>query len=80
MGGLTTEESKNLLEEALEPLRKSIDEVRKSIATANSNYNQLLKKMSSYEEGMTELINENKGLKAKLLATTNQLKSLKRII
>ena len=80
MGGLTTEESKNLLEEALEPLRKSIDEVRKSIATANSNYNQLLKKMSSYEEGMTELVNENKGLKAKLLATTNQLKSLKRII
>ena len=44
MGGLTTEESKNLLEEALEPLRKSIDEVRKSIATGNSNYNQLLKK------------------------------------
>ena len=44
MGDLTTEESKNLLEEALEPLRKSIDEVRKSIATANSNYNQLLKK------------------------------------
>ena len=80
MGGLTTEESKNLLEEALEPLRKSIDEVRKSIATANSNYDQLLKKMSSYEEGMTELVNENKGLKAKLLATTNQLKSLKRII
>ena len=44
MGGLTTEESKNLLEEALEPLRKSIDEVRKSIATGNFNYNQLLKK------------------------------------
>ena len=44
MGGLTTEESKTLLEEALEPLRKSIDEVRKAIATANSNYNQLLKK------------------------------------
>ena len=80
MGSLTTEESKNLLEEALEPLRKSIDEVRKSIATANSNYNQLLKNMSSYEEGMTELVNENKGLKAKLLATTNQLKALKRII
>ena len=36
--------------------------------------------MSSYEEGMTELVNENKGLKAKLLATTNQLKALKRII
>ena len=80
MGGLTTEESKNLLEEALEPLRKSIDEVRKSIATANSNYNQLLKKMSSYEEGMTELVYENKSLKAELLATTNQLKALKRII
>ena len=56
MGGLKTEKSNNLLEEALEPLRKSIDEVRKSIATANSNYNQLLKKMSSYEEGMTELV------------------------
>ena len=36
--------------------------------------------MSSYEEGMTELVNENNGLKAKLLATTNQLKALKRII
>ena len=80
MGGLKTEKSNNLLEEALEPLRKSIDEVRKSIATANSNYNQLLKKMSSYEEGMTELVYENKSLKAELLATTNQLKALKRII
>ena len=37
MGGLTTEEFKILLEEALEPLRRSIDEVKKSIATANSN-------------------------------------------
>ena len=73
MGGLKTEKSNNLLEEALEPLRKSIDEVRKSIATANSNYNQLLKKMSSYEEGMTELVYEYKSLKAELLATTNQL-------
>ena len=36
--------------------------------------------MSSYEEGMTELVNESKSLKAKLLATTNQLKALKRII
>ena len=42
MGGLTTEEFKNLLEKALETLRKSIDEVKKSFATANSNYNQLL--------------------------------------
>ena len=80
MGGLKTEKSNNLLEEALEPLRKSIDEVRKSIATANSNYNQLLKKMSSYEEGMTELVYEYKSLKAELLATTNQLKALKIII
>ena len=45
MGGLTTEEFKNLLEEALEPLRRSIDEVKKSIDTANSNYYQLLTKI-----------------------------------
>ena len=32
-----TEGFKNLLEEALEPLRRSVDEVKKSIATANSN-------------------------------------------
>ncbi|RMX56456.1 hypothetical protein pdam_00008809 [Pocillopora damicornis] len=38
MGGLTTEGFKNFLEEALEPLHKSIDEVKKSIATANFNY------------------------------------------
>ena len=38
MGGLTKEEFKNLLEEALEPLRRSIDEVKKSIASANFNY------------------------------------------
>ena len=38
MGGLTTEGFKNLSEEALEPLHKSIDEVKKSIATANFNY------------------------------------------
>lgn len=77
MGGLTTDKFKNLLEKVLEPLRKSIDEVKKSIATANSNYNQLLTKMSTYEKGMTELVNENKSLKAELLDTTNQLKALK---
>lgn len=77
MGGLATDKLKNLLEKALEPLRKSIDEVKKSIATANSNYNQLLTKMSTYEKGMTELVNENKSLKAELLDTTNQLKALK---
>ena len=77
MGGLTTDKLKNLLEKALEPLRKSTDEVKKSIATANSNYNQLLTKMSTYEKGMTELVNENKSLKAELLDTTNQLKALK---
>ena len=77
MGGLTTEEFKNLLERALEPLRKSIDELKKPIATANSNYNQLLTKMSTYEKGMTELVNENKSLKTDLLDITNQLKALK---
>ena len=68
MGGLTSEEFKNLLEKALEPLRKSIDEVKKSIATANSNYDQPLTKMSTYEIGMTELVNENNSLKAELLS------------
>ena len=48
MGGLTTEEFKNLLEEALKPLRRSIDKVKKSIATANFNYYQLLTKISPY--------------------------------
>ena len=38
MGGRTTEGFKNLLEEALEPLHKSIDEMKKSIATANFKY------------------------------------------
>ena len=33
--------------------------------------------MSTYEKGMTELVNENKILKAELLDTTNQLKALK---
>ena len=77
MGGLTTDNFKNLVEKALEPLRKSTDEVKKFLATANSNYNQLLTKMSTYEKGMTELVNENKSLKAELLDTTNQLKALK---
>ena len=77
VGGLTTEKFKNLLENALAPLRKSIGEVKKSIATANPNYNQLLTKMSTYAKGMTELVNENKSLKAELLDTTNQLKALK---
>ncbi|CAH3158086.1 unnamed protein product [Pocillopora meandrina] len=83
-----TEGFKNLLEEALEPLRRSIDEVKKSIATANSNIEkwlwpelsdcyQLLTKISTYEKGMTELVNEIKSLKGKLLDTTNQLKALK---
>ena len=50
--------------EGLEPLPLSIDEVRKSIATANSNYDQLLTKMSTYEKWMTKLVqNENKRLK-----------------
>ena len=71
MGGLTTEEFQKLLEKALEPLRKSIDEVKKSMATANSNYDQLLTKMSAYEKEMTDLFNENKSLKAELLDTTN---------
>ena len=65
MGGLTTEGFKNLLEEALEPLRRSIDEVKKSIATANSNYYQLQTKISPYEKGMTELVNEIKSLRGK---------------
>ena len=51
--------------------------MKTSIATANSNYDQLLTKMSTYEKGMTELVNENKSLKAELLDTTNQLKVLK---
>ena len=38
MGGRTTEGFKNLLKEALEPLHKSIDEMKKSIATANFKY------------------------------------------
>ena len=63
----------------LEPLRKSIDEEKKSIATANSNYNQLLTKMSTYEKGMTDMVNENKSLKAEILDTTNQLKALKEL-
>ena len=33
--------------------------------------------MSIYEKGMTELVGENKSLKAELLDTTNQLKALK---
>ena len=45
MGGLTTEECKNLLEKALEPLRISIDEVNKSFVTANSDYEKKKKKM-----------------------------------
>ena len=45
MGGLTTEEFKNLLQKALEPLRISIDEVNKSFVTANSDYDQLQTKM-----------------------------------
>ena len=45
MRGLTTEEFKNLLEKALEPLRISIDEVNKSFVTANSDYDQLRTKM-----------------------------------
>ena len=49
MGGLTTERFKNLSERALEPLHKSIDEVKKSIATANSNYYQPLTKIPTYE-------------------------------
>lgn len=44
MGGLTTEEFKNLLEKTLAPLRKSIEEVKVSIANANSKYDQLLTK------------------------------------
>ena len=39
-----TEEFKNLLEKALAPLHKSIEEVKESIATANSKYDQLLTK------------------------------------
>ena len=77
MGDLTTEEFQKLLEKAVEPLRKSIDEVKKSMATANFNYDQLLTKMSAYEKGMTDLFNENKSLKAELLDTTNKLKALK---
>ena len=45
MGGLTTEEYKNLLEKALEPLHISIDEVNESFVTANSDYDQLRTKM-----------------------------------
>ena len=77
MGSLTTEEFKKLLKKALEPLRKSIDQVQMSFATANSNFDQLLTKMSSYEKRMTDLVNENKSLKAELLDTTNQFKILK---
>ena len=51
--------------------------MKKSIATANFNYEQILTKMSTYEKGMTDLVNENKSLKAELLDTTNQLKALK---
>lgn len=69
MRDLTTEEFKNLLEKSLLPLCKLIDDVKKSIATANSYYNQLLAKMSTYKKGMTELVNENKSLKAGLLDT-----------
>lgn len=52
-------------------------DVKKSMATANSNYDQLLTKMAAYEKGMTDLFNENKSLKAELLDTANQLKALK---
>lgn len=69
MRDLTTEEFKNLLEKALQPLHKLIDGAKKSIATVNSYYSQLLTKMSTYKKGSTELVNENKSLKAELLDT-----------
>ena len=57
MGGLTTEEFKSLLEEALEPLRRSIDEVKKSIATTNSNYYQVLIKYLELLSAIFTLLN-----------------------
>jgi len=47
------------------------------MATANSNYDPLLTEISTYEKGMSDLVNENKSQKAELLDTINQLKALK---
>lgn len=53
----------NVLQKALAPPRKPIEEVKESIAAANSKYDQLLPKMTAYEEGRTSLVNENKSPK-----------------
>lgn len=80
MSNITAQQLESILEnklkKALAPLSKSLEEVKESMSFINDKYDELFLKMTEYEEERKAIIIENKSLKAELLDSVKQLKSL----
>ena len=76
MPSITVKDLHTILEEKLAPLNQKLDETNLAISFINQKYEEILKKLSLYEEERKDLVNENKSIKVELRDTTKKLKDL----
>ena len=82
MSDLTVEKLEEILEEklrkAIQPLSKQIEDAMQSVNALNTKYDQIAKTLKDLDEAKDKQIVENASLKAELLKSSNELKSLKK--
>jgi hypothetical protein len=81
MPNITTQQLESILEDklknALAPLSKSIEETKTSVAFISNKYDELLAKMTKYDQERKDLVIENTSLRAELLDSSKQIKMLR---
>ena len=82
MSDLTVEKLEEILEEklrkAIQPLSKQIEDAMQSVNALKTKYDQIAKTLKDLDEAKDKQIVENASLKAELLKSSNELKSLKK--
>ncbi|CAB4028902.1 Hypothetical predicted protein, partial [Paramuricea clavata] len=76
MSVITAEVLNTIFDQKLEPLNKKIDEAISSMSFINEKYEQILVKLSKFEEEKKSLVNENKALNNELQRATNKLQEI----
>ena len=78
MPNITTQQLESILEDklknALAPLSKSIEETKTSVAFISNKYDELLAKMTKYDQEKKDLVIGNTSLRAELLDSSKQIK------
>ena len=64
------------LREAIQPLTKQVEDAMKNINFISEKYDEIIKLLKVSEEERKLLVTENKGLKAKVLQSENEIKLL----